>query len=57
MEYLARSNPETVGVVGVGTQARTQLMGLAIQDAAAANIAYRKALEEKTGEQVKILNI
>jgi alanine dehydrogenase len=31
--------------------------GLAIQDAAAANIAYRKALEEKIGEHVEILNI
>ncbi len=27
-KYLARSNPKTVGVVGAGTQARTQLMGL-----------------------------
>ena len=27
-KYLARSNPKTVGVVGAGTQARTQIMGL-----------------------------
>lgn len=27
-KYLARANPKTVGVVGAGTQARTQLMGL-----------------------------
>jgi alanine dehydrogenase len=27
-KYLAKSNPETVGVVGAGTQAKTQLMGL-----------------------------
>ena len=31
--------------------------GLAIQDAAAANIAYQKALREEIGEQVEILNI
>ncbi len=27
-KYLAKANPKTVGVVGAGTQARTQLMGL-----------------------------
>jgi alanine dehydrogenase len=27
-KYLANSNPKTVGIVGAGTQARTQLMGL-----------------------------
>jgi len=27
-KYLAKPNPKTVGVVGAGTQARTQLMGL-----------------------------
>lgn len=31
--------------------------GLAIQDAAAAKIAYRKALKQKIGDQVEILNI
>ena len=31
--------------------------GLAIQDAATANIAYQKALKEKIGEQVEILNV
>jgi len=31
--------------------------GLAIQDAAAANVAYQKALKEKIGESVDILNI
>jgi alanine dehydrogenase len=31
--------------------------GLAIQDTATANIAYRKALKEKIGKQVEILNI
>jgi len=31
--------------------------GLAIQDAATANIAYRKALKENIGEKVDILNI
>ena len=31
--------------------------GLAIQDAATANIAYRKALKEKIGNQVQLLNI
>jgi alanine dehydrogenase len=31
--------------------------GLAIQDAAAANVAYQKALKEKIGEQIDILNI
>jgi alanine dehydrogenase len=31
--------------------------GLAIQDAAAANIAYQKAIAEKIGEQVEILNV
>ncbi|TFH23012.1 ornithine cyclodeaminase family protein, partial [Candidatus Bathyarchaeota archaeon] len=31
--------------------------GLAIQDAAAANIAYQKALREEIGEQVEMLNI
>ena len=31
--------------------------GLAIQDAAAAKVAYRKALKQKIGEQVDILNI
>jgi ornithine cyclodeaminase/alanine dehydrogenase-like protein (mu-crystallin family) len=30
--------------------------GLAIQDAATANIAYRKALKQKMGEQVEILD-
>ena len=27
-KYLANPNPKTVGIVGAGTQARTQLMGL-----------------------------
>jgi alanine dehydrogenase len=31
--------------------------GLAIQDAATANVAYRKAVKQKIGEQVEILNI
>jgi len=31
--------------------------GLAIQDAATANVAYQKALKEKIGESVEILNI
>jgi alanine dehydrogenase len=31
--------------------------GLAIQDAATANVAYQKALKQKIGEQVDILNI
>ena len=29
-KYLANPNPKTIGVVGAGTQARTQLMGLQI---------------------------
>jgi alanine dehydrogenase len=27
-KYLAKSNPKTIGIIGAGTQARTQLMGL-----------------------------
>ena len=29
-KYLANPNPKTIGIVGAGTQARTQLMGLQI---------------------------
>jgi alanine dehydrogenase len=31
--------------------------GLAIQDAAAAKIAYQKALKQKVGKQIDILNV
>jgi len=46
---LGRTSPDEITVF--------TSTGLAIQDAATANIVYRKALEEKIGEPVDILNI